>query len=205
MKLLLFGGTFDPPHIGHMSILKNAVAAVKPDGVFVVPAGIPPHKRQSDTPPEVRLAMCECFRPVFPSLIISDMEIARQGKSYTLDTVNRLLQSCPRADIYLCIGSDMLHSFTTWHRYDELLQKVTLVVQNRRQEDVTASREAAELLRRLGGRVLFASGDVEEISSSGLRAALSAGQNVWDKIPQPAAAIARREKLYIPAQKGLLS
>ena len=66
MKALLFGGTFDPPHAGHMNNLRAAMQAVQPDVVLVMPAGIPPHKHASATPGELRLAMCECFKALGP-------------------------------------------------------------------------------------------------------------------------------------------
>ena len=202
MKLLLFGGTFDPPHIGHISLLKNAIAAVRPDRVLVIPANIPPHKQASATPGNVRRAMCACFVPLHPALEVSDIELRRKGKSYTLLTVQELLALYPGADMYMCIGSDMLLSFTGWYRYRELLQTVTLVVQNRLHEDEALSYKAAEVLRNEGAKILFASGEVEEISSSGLRAALAAGENVWAQIPSPASDIARRLRLYAPPEKG---
>ncbi len=196
MKLLLFGGTFDPPHKGHMCLLGNAIAAVQPDRVFVVPAHIPPHKDQSHTPPEVRLAMCACFQPLFPALTVSDMELVRAGKSYTIDTVEALLYRYPGAEIFLCIGSDMLLSFTTWHRYRELLGLVTLVAHSRRQEDAQPVMQAVKALCAEGARVLFAPGAVLEVSSSQIRAEIAAGKDGYTDIPPPADAIAREAGLY---------
>lgn len=196
MKLLLFGGSFDPPHIGHMSILRNAIAAVQPDRVLVVPAGTPPHKAAGETPAATRLAMCACFLPLFPALEISDMEIRRSGKSYTWDTVEQLGRENPGAELYLCIGSDMLLAFTAWHRYRELLAAVTLVVQNRRSEDAAPVLAAAEALKEQGGRILFSGGEVEEVSSTQIRADIAAGKSVQGLIPPPADGIVQREGLY---------
>lgn len=196
MKLLLFGGTFDPPHKGHMSILKNAIAAVQPDAVWVVPADTPPHKQASATPAALRLAMCACFKPLFPGLVVSDIEIGRGGKSYTVDTVAALQQQYPGVRVYLCIGSDMLLTFTEWRSYRTLLHKVVLVAQCRESEDRQAAVAAALALAREGGRILFASGQIEEISSTQLRAAIAAGKQVGDSIPPPAAALVARCGLY---------
>lgn len=196
MKLLLFGGTFDPPHTGHINILENAIAAVQPDEVWVMPAGVPPHKQASAAPAALRLQMCGCFSPLFPGLVVSDWEIRQQGKSYTLNTVEWLLRQKLGAEIFLCVGSDMLLGFTAWHRWRQLLQMVVLVVQSRAVGDDAALYAAAQVLKAEGGRVLFAGGAVEEVSSSGLRAALAAGQDVWDKIPPQAAAVIRQNGLY---------
>ena len=89
-KIILFGGTFDPPHNGHMTLLAGAIEAVRPDLVLVEPAGTPPHKRAGGTSAAHRLAMCECFRPLFPELVLDTTEIARGGKSYTIDTVRQM-------------------------------------------------------------------------------------------------------------------
>ena len=98
-KVLLFGGTFDPPHNGHVHFLKSAIRAARPDRVVVMPACIPPHKAASATPAALRLAMCECFRPLFPALEVSDWEIRQGGKSYTIDTVKMLEEKYPGASV----------------------------------------------------------------------------------------------------------
>ena len=101
MKLLLYGGTFDPPHQGHINNLTAAIRAVQPDRVVVMPAGVPPHKQASTTPGSVRLAMCQCFLPLHPQLTVSSWELGRQGKNYTIDTVEMLQTAYPGADLYL--------------------------------------------------------------------------------------------------------
>ncbi len=197
MKTLLFGGTFDPPHLGHMSLLRNAVAAVQPDRVLVIPAATPPHKQASATSPALRMAMCECFRPLFPALEVSDIEIGRGGASYTLDTVRQLHRAAPGAVLYLTIGGDMLLHFTAWHRYRELLPLVTLVAQGRGEEDAPL-RAAALALEQQGGRVLLAEGPVLPLSSTQIRDGLAAGQDLWRLLPPPADAIAQEHRLYVP-------
>ena len=105
-KIILFGGTFDPPHNGHMTLLAGAIEAVRPDLVLVEPAGTPPHKRAGGTSAAHRLAMCECFRPLFPELVLDTTEIARGGKSYTIDTVRQMNARYPGAQLYFPMGSD---------------------------------------------------------------------------------------------------
>mgnify|MGYP000887268240 CR=1 FL=1 len=73
-KVLLYGGTFDPPHNGHMNNLRAALELVRPDKAIVMPAGIPPHKKASTTPGKVRLAMCQCFTALSPAVEVSDWE-----------------------------------------------------------------------------------------------------------------------------------
>lgn len=197
MKLLLFGGTFDPPHVGHMDILKNAIAAANPDKVMVVPAGIPPHKQGSTTPAGLRLAMCQCFCPLFTNTQISDMEIRREGKSYTWHTVQQLQTQYPGVKIYLCIGSDMLLSFTEWYNWRQLLQNVVLVVQNRRTQDIKNAMGAARILGRQGGKILFADWHVREVSSTQVRTAVRQGQSIAGLVPPLVAQIIQQNRLYM--------
>ena len=146
MKALLFGGTFDPPHAGHMNNLRAAMQAVQPDVVLVMPAGIPPHKHASATPGELRLAMCECFKALGPQVQVSQWEVDRAGRSYTYNTVSMLQEKYPGAQLYMTIGSDMLETFDEWYRWREILAMVTLVVQSREPGDGDALRAAAQKL-----------------------------------------------------------
>lgn len=90
MKTLLYGGTFDPPHNGHMNNLRAALALVQPDRALVMPAGTPPHKHASATPAELRLQMCACFTALSPAVQVSDWEIRQGGRSYTVHTLEWL-------------------------------------------------------------------------------------------------------------------
>lgn len=196
MRLLLFGGTFDPPHIGHMALLAGAIATVSPDLVVVMPAGLPPHKQASATPPVLRLAMCACFKTLFANLEVSELEIRAGGKSYTYDTVLQLEESHPGAEIYLSVGGDMLLSFEKWHRYEELLARVTLVVQDRG-EARTGLEAAAGALRAKGGRVIFATGETPLVSSTEIRQGIAAGRDVWALMPPEAREVVRSNRLYL--------
>ena len=195
--LLLFGGSFDPPHLGHLNLLQNAVAASKPDLVVVMPSATAPHKAESATPWAVRAEMCRCFLPLFPNMVIGDMEERRGGKSYTWDTVTQLQQEYPNARILLCVGSDMLESFTAWHRWQELLRQVTLVAQPRYDGEVCELRSEAAVLQSAGGQVLFAPGPVVEASSTDIRQRLAGGDDsALALVPPPADAMIREQGLY---------
>ena len=99
-KLLIYGGTFDPPHIGHLNNLRAAMQAVRPDRVLVMPAGTPPHKLASETPAEWRYEMCGCFRQLGPQVAISRWEIDHEGPSYTVNTLEALHEEYPAAALY---------------------------------------------------------------------------------------------------------
>ncbi|WP_270913008.1 nicotinate (nicotinamide) nucleotide adenylyltransferase [Allofournierella sp. CML151] len=192
MKLLLFGGTFDPPHNGHMRLLQSAIDAVQPDKVVVMPAGIPPHKAASATPASLRLTMCQCFAPLHPDLAVSDWEIGRGGKNYTIDTVRMLEERYPGAEIFLSVGSDMLTTFTQWREWQSLLQKTTLVVQSRYSGDAASLAAAAQKLEAAGGRVIFAHAPVLQAASSDVRA----GKLGMDALPPLVQHICKQYHLY---------
>lgn len=169
MKVLLYGGTFDPPHNGHMNNLRAALDLVQPDRAIVMPAGIPPHKAASATPGEVRLAMCACFTALSPAVEVSDWEIRQGGRSYTVHTLEMLCRRFPGADLYLSVGSDMLLSFQRWCRWQDILRMAALVVESRRPGDDAALADAARALQAAGGRVLFAKAESYPCASSELR------------------------------------
>lgn len=199
MKILLYGGTFDPPHKGHLHNLKACAQMVAPDKVIVMPAGVPPHKRASGTAAEIRLQLCKCFLSLqgvdIPEISISDWEIqqaARGERNYTVLTLEMLHETYPNAQFSLCIGSDMLLSFTTWYRWQDILHLATLVVESREAGDAVALQAAASAIDPTGERVLFACASPLPMASNKLRAKLAAGQDcsaflpdtVWQQIMQ---------------------
>jgi nicotinate-nucleotide adenylyltransferase len=196
-RVLLFGGTFDPPHNGHIGNLRAAIAAVRPDLAVVMPAGIPPHKAASATPGRVRLEMCQCFREAGGAtpIEISDWEITRSGRSYTVETMAMLKKRFPKAHLYLALGSDMLETFSLWYRWKEILQMATLVVQSREAGDAAALRAAAARLRAHGGRVVFARGTVYPCASHEIRQAVRAG-TTQELLPQTVRDCIEKYKLY---------
>lgn len=194
-RVLLFGGTFDPPHAGHMNNLAAAIGAVSPDHVIVMPAGLPPHKAASATPAAFRLAMCQCFVPLFAGLEVSDWEIRQEGKSYTIDTVRMLARRFGGAALYLCLGSDMLLSFRRWRCWRELLARAVLVVQSREPGDRAALEAAAAGLSAEGGRVILTGQPPLPMASSAIRAAAGSGDGPAPLLPW-VEQIARQHHLY---------
>ena len=169
MKILLYGGTFDPPHWGHINNLRAAMQAVQPDKVIVMPAGIPPHKAASATPGSLRLQMCRCFLQLGEQVEISDWEISHEGKSYTVNTLRMLHSTYPDAQLYLTVGSDMFTSFRTWREWQSILQLATLVVESREADDAAMLAEFADSLCGDGAQILFARAKPVPMSSSEIR------------------------------------
>lgn len=195
-RVLLFGGTFDPPHNGHMGLLDCACRAVCPDLVVVEPAGIPPHKAASATPAAHRLAMARCFEAVWPRVLVDDTEVRREGKSYTVDTLETLARRYPGAALYLAMGSDMLLTFREWRRWQDILRLAALVVHSRENGDGPRLAACAQSLEAQGGRVVRAPGRVLEVSSTQVRALAASGQDLSALVPAQVATYIARQGLY---------
>ena len=207
MKILLYGGSFDPPHNGHLNNLRAAIRRVHPDKVVVMPAGLSPFKQQTAAPAALRLEMCSCFRELgqaVPQVEICGWEIAQAeagNRNYTVLTVEMLARKHPDAQLYLGIGSDMLLSFDAWHRWQDILRLAKLVVVSRNIGDDPALHAKARQLDPAGGRILFAPVEALPMASSGLRARLAAGDPCEAELPEAVRAVIRRENLYQTAKE----
>jgi len=127
-SLVLFGGTFDPVHFGHLLTARAIAESLQLDRITFVPTAVPPHKQAANASREDRLAMLRMAVHNDPLFDLHTLEIDRSGPSYTIDTVEALVADCPDRDVSLIVGADMLEGLGRWHRAEELLQKVRLIV-----------------------------------------------------------------------------
>lgn len=148
MKIAIYGGSFNPPHLGHLEAAKTVCAELAPDKLLIIPDNIPPHKAMDPGSPtaEERLALCRIAFCSIPGAEISDMEIRRHGKSYTAHTVRELRERYPDDELFLVVGSDMLLSFEEWYEFEYLLSECTLAVVSREEDDLDALRAHKALL-----------------------------------------------------------
>lgn len=168
----MLGGTFNPPHLGHMRAAELAHDALQLDRVLFIPTNIPPHKALPEHTATVA-DRCEMVRRLTvdaPWAQLDTIEIDRGGASYTVDTL-RALHARGETDLYLIVGTDMLLSFDRiWRAPDEIAQLCTLAVCARMQDDWDRLRRKAELLRHsLHARIELVQGDSIPISSTELR------------------------------------
>ena len=206
MKILLYGGTFDPPHYGHLNNLRAAASRVQPDEIVVMPAGVSPFKQMSATPGALRAEMCGCFaeavqgpRAAARALHVSTWEIEQAAagrRNYTVLTLEMLARQYPGAELYLAIGSDMLLSFDGWHRWQDILRLAHLVVTSRNAGDAPELGAKARQLDPAGQRILFAPVTALPMASSALRQRLAAGEDCAEELPEAVRAVIRREHLY---------
>ena len=172
MRLGIYGGTFDPPHLGHLTALKTAAEQLELDRILIVPTFIPPHKDRAAgmASSEDRLRMAElCFEDV-NGAVIWDGEIRRGGKSYTIDTVTEIKSEYPEDELVLLMGTDMYLTFEAWRDFERLLELVTcgVFIRNRGEEDEVVRHESA-LREKYGARTEIVRNEPVEISSTELR------------------------------------
>lgn len=182
MKIGIYGGTFNPIHLGHIRAARSAADCLGLDKLLLIPAGIPPHKTLDvGTPaPEHRLAMAELAAEAVGDMAeASDLELRRKGKSYTLDTVKAICEEHPHAKLYLLMGSDMFLTFHQWRDPKKLAKLCTLCAFARSGEDSDELLEAqrAYLAETIGAdSVIAALPETVEVSSTWLREALARGE-----------------------------
>jgi nicotinate-nucleotide adenylyltransferase len=177
MKLGILGGTFNPPHIGHLIIAESVRDQLKLDKILFVPSYSPPHKLYSQVAlPTQRYEMVEIALEKNRNFSVSDIEIAREGKSYTIDTINTLMGIYPGSQLYLIIGLDNLMDFSDWKSPNDIISKVELVVMNRPGYDVEVKNE----FKRYATIVKVPGID---ISSSDIRRRVKMGRSIRYLVP----------------------
>ena len=198
MRLLIYGGSFNPPHRGHVDALRTAAEHLCPDEILVIPAGIPPHKILSeDSPsPEERLRLCQLAFREIPGVQISDLELRREGKSYTVDTLRELKGRYPEAELYFLVGTDMLLYMEKWHQFREIFDLCTLAALPRNEGEMDDLREAVDHLRKTyGEEVLLIPKAPLPMDSTSLRADLPR-RGGRDRLPEAVYAEIVRLRLY---------
>lgn len=171
-RIGVFGGTFNPPHVGHVSAARSAVAALGLDKLFFVPTNIPPHKvlPEGSASPSQRLEMAQIAASMVPMAEATDIEIKRSGASYTVDTLAEIKARYNDAEIWLIIGTDMLMSFDRWRSPDEIASLCRLAVLARDYGEAEAIVKQAKHLKKLiGANVDIVNNRVVKGSSSDFR------------------------------------
>lgn len=200
-RIGLFGGTFDPPHVGHLTLAECAREQLRLERVVFMPAGTPPHKRgRVTTPAAARVAMTRLAVHGNRGFKVSTFEARRGGPSFTVDTLRALRRAHPRAALWLVVGADSLEEFHTWREPDAILALARLAVAPR-PGAAPRRRGAHGPARRRGGRP--AAADVTwldhpplEVSSSAVRARARAGRSIRYLVPDAVARYAERHRLY---------
>lgn len=175
MRIALYGGSFDPPHLGHLEAARTVMRELGPDKLLIIPANLPPHKALPAGSPSAEQRLCMC-RMTFESVRgaeVSDLELRRPGRSYTADTVRQLLELYPGDRFILVVGTDMLLSFEHWNEFKFLLGSCALTAFPRENGERAELEECAARLREMySADVTVLDHAPRPMSSSNIRAAL---------------------------------
>ena len=192
VRLGVFGGTFDPPHVGHVSLARELQESGALDEILWIPVGVPPHKPATRiTSPKLRMEMVRAATDGRAHQSVSDIELIREGPSYTVDTLRALRAECPEAVPVLIMGSDQFAELEEWHEPEEVVRLADVCVWARGDVDLTT------LLPRLD--VVWSAADVPpiDVSSSAVRERVREGRPYEHLVPVPVAQIIEREGLYL--------
>lgn len=191
VKIGVFGGTFDPPHLGHRIVAADVAEALGLDRLLWIPSGIPPHKRDEEiTAAPLRVEMVRQTIEDDPVMRLSTLEVDRAGPSYTVDTIRRLLADHPGCEIFLIVGSDQFAVFDRWKEPDAIADACEIVV-----------------LRRPGVEPFDASGESEfahrsvevrqvDLSSTEVRDRVASGRPIRHLVRDGVFRTIEREGLY---------
>ena len=195
----IYGGTFAPIHNGHVRAAKAFMEQMKLDYLFVIPAYMPPHKQidESDDP-IFRLRMCELAFEDIDGVIISDCEIKRGGKSYTYDTLKEFERTNTR--LFLLCGTDMVLSFDTWYRFEDIFKMCYPVYVRRENDPFIGNRivsKITEYYQKYG--VMFRKIVTEpvELNSTDIRSAVREGKDISRLVPARVEKFIKENGLYL--------
>ncbi len=196
MLLALFGGTFDPPHLGHLALCHAALAALRPDRLLWVLTPNPPHKRSRRiTPLPHRLAMVELALQGEP-FELSRVDIDRPPPHYAYETVRLLAEQNPGADLLYLMGSDSLNDLPAWRRPADLLSALRYFGVMRRPGETPDLPALEQVLPGLTAKVRFIEAPPVNISASDIRARVHRGDAFEHLVPPAVAAYIREQRLY---------
>ena len=199
MTICIYGGTFDPPHIGHIQTCRNFLNSYEVEKMYVIPTFIPPHKtRVSTVDALTRFEMCKiAFEPISSCVEVSDVELTRQGKSYTADTI-RHFKDLGNDTIYFLCGTDMFLTLDRWYKPDYILSNAVIVCMRRENDsEITEAIKVKkeEYTSKFGAKVCFLYDDAIELSSSEIREKIGFG-NVSDLLSPEVLSYIEKNGLY---------
>lgn len=202
-RIGIFGGTFNPPHIGHICAAEHAISALALDALLIIPACIAPHKAlpEESASPAQRLEMLKLATAALEKTQVSDIELCRGGISYTYETVAQIKAQHPEDELIFFMGTDMFLSFESWRYPEKILENASLGVFYRGDKDETDTvARQKERLEEHGATVYLTENPVMEISSTDLRRML-VFRCAEPLLPQGVESYIRSHNLYGAAQQ----
>ena len=192
LRLGVLGGTFDPLHLGHLIVARDAAEGLGLDRVLLVLTARPPHKSRALTSAELRLEMLEAVVAADPVLVASDIEVRRAGPSYTIDTLRELRARYPEAELVLVIGVDQWRQLAGWKDPQGIARLATVAVMAREGEDPAAVDPGVAVPSLVVPVTRI------DVSATDVRARVRQGRSIRHLVPEAACRIIEREALYSP-------
>lgn len=184
-KIGILGGTFDPPHLGHLIMAEEVKLALQLQEVWFLPTNVPPHKKDAMTSANHRYHMLNKAIKDNDSFKVNTTEIEREGKSYTFDTISILKEAYPENDLYFIIGADMVEYLPKWYKIKELIELVSFVAVNRPSYSLETTYP-----------VINVHIPMIEISSTAIRHRLASGETVKYLMPDSVYTYIKENRLY---------
>ena len=178
-KVGVYGGSFNPVHLGHIGIVKEFIEYLKLDKLLIIPTNIPPHKSNNHmVNAKHRLNMCKIAYKDFEKVEISDIEIKRVGKSYTIDTLRDLKKTYKESKLFLIIGADMFMSFEEWREYKSIINLATICTVPRDDTNYQELLSYSENLKSDNSHFIFLKKPIMQVSSTEIRNLLSSNLSI---------------------------
>ncbi len=196
MRVGILGGTFNPPHVGHLVCAQEAYLQLSLDRVMMIPARIPPHKPVEDEPgPDHRLALCRVAVEGDERFAVSEIEMRRPGPSFTVDTLEELHSHAPDNELFLIVGGDVAAGLPRWHQPERVLSLASLAVAKRRGTSRASVDTALEGLPG-GERSRFFQMPRIGVSSTMIRRRVRAAEPIKYLVPDAVADYIHEHSLY---------
>lgn len=177
--ITIFGGTFNPPHIGHFEIVSALSKQPLVEKILLIPTKVPPHKKTLFLANEPdRLSMLELIAQHFDNVFVSDLEFKREGKSYTIDTLHDVMNLFPNCELALTVGADMLISLPSWKDYESIIKLCKIFTFFRTGEDIHQYNLSIDKLKEQGANIEVIDQRIKGVSSTEVREKISRGEDV---------------------------
>lgn len=197
MKIVIFGGTFNPIHNGHLNIVEAVLNKLCPDKLIIMPTGTPPHKQaQHIVSDEDRLIMLKLAVEELDNVEVCDYEIKKEGKSYTVLTLEHFKKLYPDDELFFVMGSDMLSSFLNWYCPERIMELAKLVCVSRSEEEKQRDKMSAERIASAGGRCIHIDCKAVEASSTQVRELILNGGDTSLLLPKSVEKYICERRLY---------
>lgn len=195
MRVAIFGGAFNPVHLGHVNLARQYIEILKLDRLLIIPTYDPPHRKNDLISVSDRINMLNIAFGGVKNVEISDIEARLKGKSYTFNTIGEIKKQYPESELFLIVGEDQFLAFDKWYKFEEILNEVTVCTAQRNENKTALMHRFAK--ETLGTENYFiANFDPVVVSSSEIREKLKNGENVDTLISKDVLEYIKKHELY---------